>query len=177
MKLDNWNNIYIFAIIIIFCPLIGKIVRSSLEFYKLSKENSSTTTLVNSLNRLTPKEFQIWCSEYLSYLGYSDIILSPISSEQSTDTTFILCTKEKKSYYVQCERNPDNNLITSRDVENLLGILISKSLSNGIIISTSSLSKDTLTFIETLPKQYSIQTILLNTIDESSLNNYPLQLN
>ena len=68
MKLDNWNNIYIFAIIIIFCPLIGKIVRSSLEFYKLSKENSSTTTLVNSLNRLTPKEFQIWCSEYLSPL-------------------------------------------------------------------------------------------------------------
>ena len=82
MNLDNLNNPYVFAIIIFFCPLIGRIVKSLIEFHNLSKEYSSSTSLTNSLIRLTQKEFQIWCSEYLSYLGYTDIILSPILSDK-----------------------------------------------------------------------------------------------
>lgn len=177
MNLDNLNNTYVFAIIIFFCPLIGKIVKSSIEFHTLSKEYSSSTSLTNSLIRLTQKEFQIWCSEYLSYLGYTDLILSPILSDKGKDTTFILCTKDKTSYYVQCKKNSYNDLIGCEDVENLLGILISKSLYNGVIISTSKLDNSISNLTKILPKEYKINIISLDTINVSALPNSYLQPN
>ncbi len=169
----SFNNIYFFIIIILFCPLIGKIIINSLEFYNLSKEYQKGNSLLNSLIRLTPKEFQIWCGEYLIYLGYNNILFSDISNSTSS----IICTLENTSYYVYCKKNPKEVMISEIDLESLLGLLISKSLFNGILITTSPLSSKALYFLKNLPHPYNIEVVLLNNIIEKDLGNYPLQLN
>lgn len=169
----SFNNIYLFIIIIFFCPLIGKIIVNALEFYSLSKEYQNGSPLLNSLIRLTPKEFQIWCGEYLAYLGYSNIIFSDISDSTSS----IICTLDNSSYYVCCKKNPKDILVDEVDLESLLGLLISKSLYKGILITTSPLSSKASSFLENIPSPYYIEVISLNAIIEKDLGNYPLQLN
>lgn len=169
----NFNNIYIFIIIIFFCPLIGKIVVNTLEFYNLLKEYQSENSLIYSLIRLTPKEFQIWCGEYLISLGYTNIVFSDISTYDSS----LICTLENKSYYVYCKKDYKDILIDETIIERLLGILISKSLYNGILITTSTLSPKALSLLKTLPNPYNIEILDLNNIIEKDLGDYPLQLN
>ena len=169
----NFNNIYFFIIIIFFCPLIGKIIINFLDFYNLSKEYNNGNSLVNSLIRLTPKEFQIWCGEYLVYLGYTNIIFSNIYDSTSS----IICTSDNKSYYALCVKNSKETLIDESDLENILGDLASKSLYNGILFTTSSLSPKALSLLENIPHPYYIEIISLNNILETDLGNYPLQLN
>lgn len=169
----NFNNIYFFIIIIFFCPLIGKIIISSLEFYKLSKEYRDGDTFLNSLIRLTPKEFQIWCGEYLVSLGYTNILFSDISNSTSS----IICNSENISYYAYCKQTPKEIMIDEIDLESLLGILLSKSLYNGILITTSPLTSKALDFLNNLPLEYNIQIISLNDIKEKDLGIYPLQIN
>ena len=169
----SFNNIYFFIIIIFFCPLIGKIIVNALEFYSLSKEYQNGSSLLNSLIRLTPKEFQIWCGEYLIHLGYSNIIFSDILDSTSS----IVCTLDNASYYVSCKKNPKDILINEVDLESLLGLLISKSLYKGILLTTSPLSDKALSFLENIPEPYHIEVISLDNIIEKDLGNYPLQLN
>lgn len=169
----NFNNIYLFIIIIFFCPLIGKLIVNALEFYNLSKEYKNGSSLLNSLIRLTPKEFQIWCGEYLVYLGYNNIIFSDVSDLTSS----IICSKHNSSYYVCCQKNPKDILIDEVDLESLLGLLVSKSLYKGILITTSPLSSNASYFLNNIPAPYYIEVISLNAIIEEDLGNYPLQLN
>lgn len=173
----NFNNIYLFAIIIFFCPLIGRIVVKSIELYKLSNEYHNGNSLLNSLVRLTSKEFQIWCGEYLAYLGYGNIIFSNTSQSSSNYDDSIICTLDNISYLVQCENLSKDNIITDKYIENIFGILISKSLYNGILITTSSVSSETLNFAESLPTPYNIKIITLNNIIAEEIGQYPLQLN
>lgn len=169
----SFNNVYFFIIIIFFCPLIGKIIFEALELYNLSKEYKNGNSLINSLIRLTAKEFQIWCGEYLVYLGYSNIIFSDVSNSNSS----IICTLDNTSYYVYCKKTPKENMVSEFELESLLGILISKALYNGILITTSPLSSKALDFLKNLPHLYTIKILSLDTIIEKDLGTYPLQLN
>ena len=75
------------------------------------------------------------------------------------------------------QKNPKDILVDEVDLESLLGLLISKSLYKGILITTSPLSSKASSFLENIPSPYYIEVISLNAIIEKDLGNYPLQLN
>lgn len=152
----SFNNLFILGVIIFFSPQIGKLIKSSYDYYTLYQKSKKGNKLIDLLYRLTPREFEIWCSEYLSSLGYKNIILSPLGPDGGKD---IICIKDNKTYYVECKRYFKDNYVTSKEVEKLLGTLISNNVYNGVLITTGSLSSDAKDFVENLPLNYNIELI------------------
>ena len=85
------NTIYSYFIIILFAPLIGKLINKIIIYYKSYKGFEKDTHLYNIVHKLTPHEFEIWCSEYLSKLGFTNILLLPIGPDGGKD---IICEKD-----------------------------------------------------------------------------------
>ena len=51
------NTIYSYFIIILFSPLIGKLIKNITIYYKSYKELKKSDLLYNLVHRLTPHEF------------------------------------------------------------------------------------------------------------------------
>ena len=98
------NTIYSYFIIILFAPLIGKLINKIIIYYKSYKGFEKDTHLYNIVHKLTPHEFEIWCSEYLSKLGFTNIILLPIGPDGGKD---IICEKDSEKFYVTFDDNKD----------------------------------------------------------------------
>lgn len=154
----NFNSLYIVTIVILFSPLIGKLIKYSYDFYKLNTQFNSSFKLCDLLCRLTPKEFEIWVIEYLSLLGYENIVLTP-------STKKIVCSKKGETYYVFCKKTEKDTFLSKEDIHELLGLLITESIQNGIIVTTGSVSDETKELLTNLPVIYSIEVISLSESD------------
>ncbi|WP_294386954.1 restriction endonuclease [uncultured Clostridium sp.] len=167
------NTIYSYFIIILFAPLIGKLINKIIIYYKSYKRCEKDTHLYNILHKLTPHEFDVWCSEYLSSLGFTNIILLPIGSDTGKD---IICEKDSEKYYVECKRFSSDNSISPFHIEKLLGVMISDNINNGIIITTGTISEDSQCILSKVNKLYNIQVISSNELD-IPYNEYILKTN
>ena len=152
----NLNTIYSYFIIILFAPLIGKLIKKIIIYYKSHKKFEENNQLYNLVHRLTPYEFEIWCSEYLSKLGFTNIILLPLGPDGGKD---IICEKDSQKFYVECKRYSLNNSISTLQVEKLLGTMISDNINNGIIITTGTISDDVKSILNKINKPYNIKII------------------
>lgn len=150
------NTIYSYFIIILFAPLIGKLIKKIIIYYKSYKNLEGNNQLYNLVHRLTPHEFEIWCSEYLSQLGFTNIILLPLGPDGGKD---IICEKDSQKFYVECKRYSLNNSISILQVEKLLGAMISDNINNGIIITTGTISDDVKSTLSKINKPYNIKII------------------
>ena len=150
------NTIYSYFIIILFAPLIGKLIKKIIIYYKSYKNFEGNNQLYNLVHRLTPHEFEIWCSEYLSQLGFTNIILLPLGPDGGKD---IICEKGSEKFYVECKRYSLNNSISTLQVEKLLGAMISDNINNGIIITTGPVSDDVKSILNKINKPYNISII------------------
>ena len=54
----------------------------------VAKGFEKDTHLYNIVHKLTPHEFEIWCSEYLSKLGFTNILLLPIGPDGGKDIIY-----------------------------------------------------------------------------------------
>lgn len=150
------NTIYSYFIIILFAPLIGKLIKKIIIYYKSYKDFQGNNQLYNLVHRLTPHEFEIWCSEYLSQLGFTNILLLPLGPDGGKD---IICEKDSQKFYVECKRYSLNNSISTLQVEKLLGAMISNNINNGIIITTGTISDDVRSILSKINKSYNIKII------------------
>jgi len=150
------NTIYSYFIIILFTPLIGKLIKKIIIYYKSYKDFQGNNQLYNLVHRLTPHEFEIWCSEYLSQLGFTNIFLLPLGPDGGKD---IICEKDSQKFYVECKRYSLNNSISTLQVEKLLGAMISNNINNGIIITTGTISDDVNSILSKINKPYNIKII------------------
>ncbi|MBM6820210.1 MAG: restriction endonuclease [Clostridium sp.] len=150
------NTIYSYFIIILFAPLIGKLIKKIIIYYKSYKDFQGNNQLYNLVHRLTPHEFEIWCSEYLSQLGFTNILLLPLGPDGGKD---IICEKDSQKFYVECKRYSLNNSISTLQVEKLLGAMISNNINNGIIITTGTISDDVKSILNKINKPYNIKII------------------
>ena len=150
------NTIYSYFIIILFTPLIGKLIKKIIIYYKSYKDFQGNNQLYNLVHRLTPHEFEIWCSEYLSQLGFTNILLLPLGPDGGKD---IICEKDSQKFYVECKRYSLNNSISTLQVEKLLGAMISNNINNGIIITTGTISDDVNSILSKINKPYNIKII------------------
>lgn len=150
------NTIYSYFIIILFAPLIGKLIKKIIIYYKSYKDFQGNNQLYNLVHRLTPHEFEIWCSEYLSQLGFTNILLLPLGPDGGK---YIICEKDSQKFYVECKRYSLNNSISPLQVEKLLGAMISNNINNGIIITTGTISDDVRSILSKINKPYNIKII------------------
>lgn len=167
------NTIYSYLIIILFTPLIGKLINQIYLYYKMHKKFENCNLLSNLAYRLTPHEFEIWCSEYLSNLGFTNIIVLPIGPDAGKD---IICEKNSEKFYIECKRYSPNSYISSFQVEKLLGSMISDNVKNGLIITTGDLSKEAKDTLKKIKKPYNINVITSNELS-LSYSKYILKLN
>lgn len=167
------NTIYSYLIIILFTPLIGKLINQIYLYYKMHKKFENCNLLSNLAYRLTPHEFEIWCSEYLSNLGFTNIIVLPIGPDAGKD---IICEKNSEKFYIECKRYSPNSYISSFQVEKLLGSMISDNIKNGLIITTGDLSKEAKDTLKKIKKPYNINVITSNELS-LSYSKYILKLN
>lgn len=156
------NTIYSYFIIILFSPLIGKLINKIIIYYKTYKSFQKDTPLYNIIDKLTENEFEIWCSEYLYKLGFNNIIIFPIASSTGKD---IICEKDSEKYYVECKKFTDDKSIAPFHIEKLLGTMISDNINNGIIITTSNISKESQSILDKINKSYNIKVITANELD------------
>ena len=167
------NTIYSYLIIILFTPLIGKLINQIYLYYKMHKKFENCNFLSNLAHRLTPHEFEIWCSEYLSNLGFTNIMVLPIGPDAGKD---IICEKNSEKFYIECKRYSPNSYISSFQVEKLLGSMISDNVKNGLIITTGDLSKEAKDTLKKIKKPYNINVITSNELS-LSYSKYILKLN
>lgn len=167
------NTIYSYLIIILFTPLIGKLINQIYLYYKMHKKFENCNLLSNLAHRLTPHEFEIWCSEYLSNLGFTNIMVLPIGPDAGKD---IICEKNSEKFYIECKRYSPNSYISSFQVEKLLGSMISDNIKNGLIITTGDLSKEAKYTLKKIKKPYNINVITSNELS-LSYSKYILKLN
>lgn len=167
------NTIYSYLIIILFTPLIGKLINQIYLYYKMHKKFENCNLLSNLAYRLTPHEFEIWCSEYLSNLGFTNIMVLPIGPDAGKD---IICEKNSEKFYIECKRYSPNSYIYSFQVEKLLGSMISDNVKNGLIITTGDLSKEAKDTLKKIKKPYNINVITSNELS-LSYSKYILKLN
>lgn len=167
------NTIYSYLIIILFTPLIGKLINQIYLYYKMHKKFENCNLLSNLAHRLTPHEFEIWCSEYLSNLGFTNIMVLPIGPDAGKD---IICEKNSEKFYIECKRYSPNSYISSFQVEKLLGSMISDNIKNGLIITTGYLSKEAKDTLKKIKKPYNINVITSNELS-LSYSKYILKLN
>ena len=156
------NSIFIYFIIIVFSPLIGRLLKKLLNYYKLYCIYNKSDNLLDLLHNLTPYEFEIWASEYLSFLGYSNITLTGNNPNERSN---IICYKDNIKYYVECRKCSCNDLITVDIVEGLLGAMISNNIQNAIILTTSTLTSESKLFISNLPSPYTLEVLSASELD------------
>ena len=165
------TNLYISFAIITFTPLLGKILKKSYDLYILNKKFKNGSTLLELLNRLTPREFEIWSREYLSSLGYNNVILTAPSPDEGKN---IICTKDNNTIYVKCKNSITENSITSKDIEMLLGTMISDNIKKGLIITTNLVTDDAYELINNLHAPYSMEIINFDN-SKKQIDDYILQ--
>ena len=150
------NSIFTYIIIIIFSLLIGRLIISIYNYYKSLKKSNAKYTLLQLISRLSPIEFEIWCSEYLINLGYSNIILSPAHNCSEKN---IICKKNNNNYYVKCKKLLPGELLSLKEVKTFLGIMVGDNISNGIIITNGNVTEEAENFLRTLTATYNINII------------------
>ena len=156
------NTIYSYFIIILFSPLIGKLIKNITIYYKSYKELKKSDLLYNLVHRLTPHEFEIWCSEYLSNIGFNNIVVLPLGPDGGKD---IICEKNSEKFYVECKRYSISDSITAFEIEKLLGAMICDNINNGIIITTGTISDEAKSILNKIEKPYNISIISSKDLD------------
>lgn len=149
------KNMITYFILILFCPLIGKLLKAIIDYYNSYKNSKKEITLLDALFRITQREFEIWCSEYLTHTGFENIALLPINTKQKN----IIGSKSNNKYYIKCTHHTINDPIDMNEVETLLGSMICDNITHGLLISTGKISDSVKEFILNLKSPYKINII------------------
>lgn len=125
-----------------------------------------TSLYENKLLTMTNSVFIDWCKDYLISIGYSSV------ETANSDIISIYCYKNNKRYFVLCfkknpEDNSENNIFHYYFM--LLGEMLSKDITNGIIISMDEISKDFINYLDTYNKEIKIEIHDKNKVIDNCL--------
>lgn len=113
---------------------------------------------ISDLHKLTPREFEHWCAEFLSKQGYTNIIVSTKGPDGGKD---IVCTNGTLTYYVECKRYYYGKYpqfqVDGEICKKLIGAMEANHITSGIIMTTGHLTNDAIEYINTLPNPYCIE--------------------
>jgi HJR/Mrr/RecB family endonuclease len=128
--------------------------RENLERWKLGLIN------LDDVHSLTPREFEYWCGEFISTIGYSNIKQTPIGPDGGKD---IICRYDTIDTYVECKRywhNPYAEFkVDEQTCKKLVGAMVHDEISHGIIITSGIIVDDCNDYIKSLPEGIEVKLI------------------
>lgn len=107
------------------------------KYKKEPLPHKESVKLKSKLKSMNPRQYEVFCSNLFSSLGYK-VIITKASNDGGKD---IVLKKLNKTYYVECKCY--NNSPVSRPVaQKLVGALVGDKISpkNGVLITTSTFS-------------------------------------
>lgn len=145
------NNLFVILTVVIFLPTILKLINMIRILIESISDSEKSFSLSEVLNRLTFKEYRLWCIDYLLSLGYHDIMFT---TESEAD---LICKLDDDIYLVKCLRSTGN--LSLEDVQLLLGTMVSEDIFKGIIITTSKVNLAIENYLESMSDEYIIEVI------------------
>lgn len=165
--LDNFlNGIFILSITLaaIFfikdisytIDLVKTLLRNmeNLERWKMGLIN------LDDVHSLTPREFEYWCGEFISTLGYTNIKQTPMGPDGGKD---IICRYNNLDTYVECKRylydSYAKHKVDEQVCKKLVGAMVHDEISHGVIITSGIIADDCYNYIKSLPEGLDIRLI------------------
>lgn len=115
---------------------------------------------LEDIHNLTPREFEYWCGEFVSSLGYSNIKQIPKGSDAGKD---IVCRIFGETAYVECKRylfdESARYKVDEQICKKFIGALVHDQIAHGLIITSGLISSESYYYIKTLPYSGKIQLI------------------
>lgn len=113
---------------------------------------------IDDIHDLTPREFEFWCGEFISNLGYKKIEQSQMGPDGGKD---IICFLNDEKTYVECKRYSYSKsakfIVDVQICKKLVGAMVHDNVLRGIIITSGIIKEDCAEYIRSLPKEYSIE--------------------
>lgn len=162
-----------FSLFLFFIVLVMAIIPSLKLVYLFKELISAILNSNNNLRRwqcgsiilediynLTSKEFEFWCGEFISRLGYTKIFYSPNEDE---DTISLICSLYNEKVYVVCKKflyAPAATSVINEDIcKKLIGAMLHDGVKRGIIITSGIIADSAIKYINTLPKSYKLELL------------------
>lgn len=115
---------------------------------------------LDDINSLTPHEFEYWCGEFISNLGYSNIKQTPKGPDGGKDIT---CKFHGKTAYVECKRywfsSSSIHKVDEQICRKLTGAMVHDQISYGLIITSGIISDECQDYTRALPNGHKIKLI------------------
>lgn len=117
------------------------------------------------LSNLTYKEFENFCSYFLTKNHYANIYtvseafnggISLICSDSNFDKVYVGCIK------CDSKENKNNDVYNSTgrpELQKFIGAMVHDKIYNGIVITNGDFTKEAIEYINNLPKHYNIELI------------------
>jgi Predicted endonuclease distantly related to archaeal Holliday junction resolvase and Mrr-like restriction enzymes len=141
-----------------FISLTNKLVKSinysknNLRRWKQGQIN------LDDIHSLTPREFEFWCGEFLSNIGYYKIEQSLMGPDGGKD---IICFFNGEKTYVECKRyiysESAKYIVDIQICKKLVGAMVHDEVVRGIVITSGVIKKGCKEYIESLPKRYKVE--------------------
>lgn len=153
------------GIILIFGPTkkLLTLLKSTISNYR---KYCSKINLREELYNLSPREFELWCGDFLKGKGYTGVTVSPPGPDGGVD---IKCFYNEEEVYVECKRYYYKNnapfKVDKDVVRKLVGAMEGNAIKHGMIITTGIATSGALEFIKTLPEEYTIDVFQGDTFD------------
>lgn len=116
--------------------------------------------LNSELHNLSPREFELWCAEYLRAKGYKNVTVSPVGADSGVD---IGCILDNELIFVECKRyllsHNAKYKVDANTIRTLVGAMEGSNVKRGMVVTTGIVTNDALEFIKTLPDEYMIEII------------------
>lgn len=158
---------YIYFLLVLIAPFIGKLANNIYTIYKLKKESGTSTDILRYMQALTKEEFEVWACDFLYNNNFNDIVTCPSSICHCQN---IICKKDENTFYVLCKQYNNDQSITNDDIDSLLGSMILDDVHKGIVLTTGEVNNKIKNSLSSLPKDYIIQIITGEDLKYSLIN-------
>ena len=112
----------------------------SLEMKKMITKKLNTE--IQYLRKIDPFEFEKVVANMFSCLGFN----TEVTSKTNDEGKDIILKKDGKITYVECKRFGKGTKVSRPMLQKLYGVMVADSIENGIIVTTSSFTKESIEF-------------------------------
>jgi restriction endonuclease Mrr len=148
-----------------FIYLIIDLIKAVINNRKNLNRWKNGKVLLQDLHHLTPREFELWCGDFIKKLGYTDIVHSPSGADGGKD---IVCKKFGDTTYIECKRFGHGlgapYKVDEQICKKLIGSMVHDEVKKGMIITTGTIDNSAVEYMNTLPKGYEIELLDGNDI-------------
>lgn len=141
-------TILVIVVFLVMCKICSEVMIRD-DFDKIRNtdkynRNAYMKLIEQSIKQIDGRSFEIFCAKLFELKG-DKVELTQASRDGGKD---IIVKRDGITYYVECKCYADSNVISTNHIHKLISACVCDGITNGIFITTSSYSKDSIELIE-----------------------------